>query len=147
MRRFSSKAARVNTVSAGPYASRAGYALIGEAMGGLRYITGEPDRDGVSRVEALEDLLQFAVRPAVNEVGDVRVVHAAFFAAVRDAADAGLIAAYHDRSDGGLFAAACEMAFAGQCGVEADLVAVLTPSPHRIDPKCPLFGKCGGCLH
>src|SRR3990167_3399720 len=28
----------------GPYASRAGYALIGEAMGGLRYLTGEPDR-------------------------------------------------------------------------------------------------------
>lgn len=28
----------------GPYSSRAGYALIGEAMGGLRYITGEPDR-------------------------------------------------------------------------------------------------------
>jgi formyl-CoA transferase len=28
----------------GPYASRPGYGLIGEAMGGLRYITGEPDR-------------------------------------------------------------------------------------------------------
>ncbi|MDO9336647.1 MAG: CaiB/BaiF CoA-transferase family protein [Caulobacter sp.] len=28
----------------GPYAQRAGYALIGEAMGGLRYITGESDR-------------------------------------------------------------------------------------------------------
>jgi len=28
----------------GPYASRAGYGLIGEAMGGLRAITGEPDR-------------------------------------------------------------------------------------------------------
>ena len=28
----------------GPYAQRAGYALIGEAMGGLRHITGEPDR-------------------------------------------------------------------------------------------------------
>ncbi len=28
----------------GPYASRAGYGSIGEAMGGLRYITGEPDR-------------------------------------------------------------------------------------------------------
>jgi formyl-CoA transferase len=28
----------------GPYSSQAGYALIGEAMGGLRYITGEPDR-------------------------------------------------------------------------------------------------------
>jgi formyl-CoA transferase len=28
----------------GPYASRAGYGLIGEAMGGLRHITGETDR-------------------------------------------------------------------------------------------------------
>jgi formyl-CoA transferase len=28
----------------GPYAPRAGYGLIGEAMGGLRAITGEPDR-------------------------------------------------------------------------------------------------------
>ncbi|MET3526927.1 CaiB/BaiF CoA transferase family protein [Phenylobacterium koreense] len=28
----------------GPYAGRAGYGLIGEAMGGLRHITGEPDR-------------------------------------------------------------------------------------------------------
>jgi formyl-CoA transferase len=28
----------------GPYSHRAGYALIGEAMGGLRHITGEPDR-------------------------------------------------------------------------------------------------------
>ena len=28
----------------GPYSRRAGYALIGEAMGGLRHITGEPDK-------------------------------------------------------------------------------------------------------
>jgi formyl-CoA transferase len=28
----------------GPYAQRAGYGLIGEAMGGLRHVTGEPDR-------------------------------------------------------------------------------------------------------
>jgi formyl-CoA transferase len=28
----------------GPYAARAGYGLIGEAMGGLRHVTGEPDR-------------------------------------------------------------------------------------------------------
>lgn len=28
----------------GPYSSRAGYGSIGEAMGGLRHITGEPDR-------------------------------------------------------------------------------------------------------
>ena len=30
---------------------------------------------------------------------------------------------------------------------EADLISVLTPSPHRIDPKCPLFGTCGGCQY
>jgi 23S rRNA (uracil1939-C5)-methyltransferase/tRNA (uracil-5-)-methyltransferase len=30
---------------------------------------------------------------------------------------------------------------------EADLLEVLTPSPHRIDPKCPLFGSCGGCQY
>jgi formyl-CoA transferase len=28
----------------GPYSQRAGFGLIGEAMGGLRYVTGEPDR-------------------------------------------------------------------------------------------------------
>lgn len=30
---------------------------------------------------------------------------------------------------------------------EADLVEVLTRSPHRTDPKCPLFGRCGGCQY
>ena len=30
---------------------------------------------------------------------------------------------------------------------EADLLAVLTPSSHRIAPKCPLFGCCGGCQY
>ncbi len=30
---------------------------------------------------------------------------------------------------------------------EADLVAVLTPSPERIAPRCPLFGTCGGCQY
>ncbi|MBS0632066.1 MAG: class I SAM-dependent RNA methyltransferase [Verrucomicrobia bacterium] len=30
---------------------------------------------------------------------------------------------------------------------EADLVAVVTPSPHRTDPRCPLFGRCGGCQY
>jgi formyl-CoA transferase len=28
----------------GPYAARAGYGSIGEAMGGIRYVTGDPDR-------------------------------------------------------------------------------------------------------
>lgn len=30
---------------------------------------------------------------------------------------------------------------------EADLVSVLTPSPHRIAPICPLFTRCGGCQY
>lgn len=30
---------------------------------------------------------------------------------------------------------------------EADLVAILSPSPHRIAPRCPLFGRCGGCQY
>ncbi|HLS85894.1 MAG TPA: phosphoribosylformylglycinamidine synthase [Burkholderiales bacterium] len=34
------------------------------------------------------------------------------------------VLAYHDRSDGGLFAAACEMAFAGRCGVTLSLDAL-----------------------
>jgi 23S rRNA (uracil1939-C5)-methyltransferase/tRNA (uracil-5-)-methyltransferase len=30
---------------------------------------------------------------------------------------------------------------------EADLVAVLTPSPDRVAPRCALFGRCGGCQY
>jgi len=30
---------------------------------------------------------------------------------------------------------------------EADLVAVLDPSPWRVEPKCVLFGVCGGCQY
>jgi 23S rRNA (uracil1939-C5)-methyltransferase/tRNA (uracil-5-)-methyltransferase len=30
---------------------------------------------------------------------------------------------------------------------EADLLEVLTPSPHRITPRCELFGRCGGCQY
>ena len=30
---------------------------------------------------------------------------------------------------------------------EADLLEVLTPSPHRVAPNCPLFGRCGGCQY
>jgi len=30
---------------------------------------------------------------------------------------------------------------------EADLISVLTPSPHRIEARCPLFGTCGGCQY
>jgi phosphoribosylformylglycinamidine synthase (EC 6.3.5.3) len=44
-----------------------------------------------------------------------------FFAAIQELNAAGLLLAYHDRSDGGLFAAACEMAFAGHCGVSLNI--------------------------
>ena len=30
---------------------------------------------------------------------------------------------------------------------EADLVEVLQASPHRVEPRCPLFGRCGGCQY
>ncbi len=30
---------------------------------------------------------------------------------------------------------------------QADLLEVLTPSPHRIEPRCPLFTRCGGCQY
>ena len=30
---------------------------------------------------------------------------------------------------------------------EADLAAVLSPSPHRTPASCPVFGRCGGCQY
>ncbi len=28
---------------------------------------------------------------------------------------------------------------------QARILSVLSPSPHRVEPFCPLYGKCGGC--
>ena len=36
----------------GPYSNRAGYGGIGEAMGGIRYLAGDPDRRPASRARA-----------------------------------------------------------------------------------------------
>ena len=62
---------------------------------------------------------------------------AAFFGAVQRLRDEGLLLAYHDRSDGGLWATLCEMAFAGHCGLEADLAG---PAGEG-DPLAALFAE------
>ncbi|HEV8095252.1 MAG TPA: phosphoribosylformylglycinamidine synthase, partial [Burkholderiales bacterium] len=49
---------------------------------------------------------------------------AGLFRAVQALAADGLLLAYHDRSDGGLFVTACEMAFAGRCGVTLNIDAI-----------------------
>jgi phosphoribosylformylglycinamidine synthase len=57
-----------------------------------------------------------------------------FFGAIRALAHDGLLLAYHDRADGGLFAAACEMAFAGRCGVTLNLdLLCYDPLAHDVD--------------
>ncbi|MEN9578763.1 MAG: phosphoribosylformylglycinamidine synthase [Pseudomonadota bacterium] len=48
-----------------------------------------------------------------------------FFAAIQELNRLGLLLAYHDRSDGGLFVTLAEMAFAGRCGVQVQLDALL----------------------
>jgi 23S rRNA (uracil1939-C5)-methyltransferase len=30
---------------------------------------------------------------------------------------------------------------------EAEIIDVLEPSPHRVQPVCPYFGRCGGCVY
>ena len=57
---------------------------------------------------------------------------AAAIGALRRLAAEGKVLAYHDRSDGGLFAAACEMAFAGHCGVVLN-IDMLTLDPVASD--------------
>jgi phosphoribosylformylglycinamidine synthase len=47
----------------------------------------------------------------------------AFFDALARLRGEGLVLAYHDRSDGGLLVTLVEMAFAGRCGIECDVLA------------------------
>ncbi len=74
----------------GPYAPRAGYGSIGEAMGGLRYVVGDPDlppsRTGISIGDALAGT--FAAYGALmaiharNRTGRGQVVDSAIYEAV-----------------------------------------------------------------
>jgi formyl-CoA transferase len=74
----------------GPMASRAGYALIGEAMGGLRHITGEPDRPparaGISIGDSLAGIhAALGVMMAIHargRTGKGQVVDAAIYESV-----------------------------------------------------------------
>jgi formyl-CoA transferase len=74
----------------GPYADRAGFGSIGEAMGGLRYVTGEPDRPpsrtGVSIGDSLGGIFAamgalLALRARQN-TGRGQVVDSAIYEAV-----------------------------------------------------------------
>lgn len=47
-----------------------------------------------------------------------------FFAQIQSLNSDGKLLAYHDRSDGGLFSTLTEMAFAGHCGLQADISAL-----------------------
>ena len=52
----------------------------------------------------------------------------AFFTAIQELNEQGLLLAYHDRSDGGLFTTIAEMAFAGHTGVDINLDMLATDS-------------------
>ncbi|NDK98437.1 phosphoribosylformylglycinamidine synthase [Photorhabdus bodei] len=58
-----------------------------------------------------------------NKPADVRSAEqlAGFFNAIQQLVSEQKLLAYHDRSDGGLLVTLAEMAFAGHCGIEADI--------------------------
>lgn len=61
-----------------------------------------------------------------DQPADVRSVDqlAGFFAAMQTLVHKDKLLAYHDRSDGGLLVTLAEMAFAGHCGIKADISAL-----------------------
>lgn len=68
-----------------------------------------------------------ALAQVYNEVGqqvpdvDAPEQLVAFFGAIQELNEQGLLLAYHDRADGGLYATIAEMAFAGHTGVDINL--------------------------
>jgi len=80
----------------GPYATRAGYASVGEAMGGMRYLCGEPDRRpsraGLSIGDSLAAI--FACNGALaalhhrDRTGEGQVIDASIFESVLNVMEA-----------------------------------------------------------
>jgi crotonobetainyl-CoA:carnitine CoA-transferase CaiB-like acyl-CoA transferase len=74
----------------GPYAPKAGYASVGEAMGGLRYVIGEPDRKPARAGISLGDTLAatYATMGALaalhhrNQTGHGQIVDSAIYESV-----------------------------------------------------------------
>ena len=80
----------------GPYASRAGYAAVGEAMGGMRYLCGEPDRQPSRAGLSIGDSLAatFACNGALaalhhrDRTGEGQVIDASIYESVLNVMEA-----------------------------------------------------------
>ncbi|MFK8030631.1 MAG: CaiB/BaiF CoA transferase family protein [Gammaproteobacteria bacterium] len=80
----------------GPYSSRAGYAAIGEAMGGMRYLCGEPDRQPSRAGLSMGDTLAatFACNAALaalhhrERTGEGQVIDASIYESVLNVMEA-----------------------------------------------------------
>jgi crotonobetainyl-CoA:carnitine CoA-transferase CaiB-like acyl-CoA transferase len=80
----------------GPYAKRAGYAAIGEAMGGMRYLCGEPDRQPSRAGLSIGDTLAatFACNAALaalhhrERTGEGQVIDASIYESVLNVMEA-----------------------------------------------------------
>jgi formyl-CoA transferase len=80
----------------GPYASRAGYASVGEAMGGMRYLCGEPDRQPSRAGLSIGDSLAatYACMGALaalhhrNRTGEGQVIDASIYESVLNVMEA-----------------------------------------------------------
>jgi len=81
--------------------------------------------------EGANRLAQSALAQVFNQVGnEVADLHRPellqnYFDLIQHLMQADQLLAYHDRSDGGLLTSVCEMMFAGRCGVELSLDAVI----------------------
>ena len=106
----------------------------------------DPDRPRTRRDRLGSQLAQVygQIGDTVPDLDDPAALKA-FFAEIQSLNRDGLLLAYHDRSDGGLFACACEMAFAGRCGVTLSLDLLgYDPLAHDVDGNERRPERCRG---